>query len=447
LSKQAHGKLRKQKHPRWTSPMLATLTDEPFSDENWIYERKLDGVRCLAFRDGRKVRLLSRNKKNQNDTYPELTEAIERQKANDFIVDGEIVAFEKSVTSFSRLQGRMQIRDSDKARRTNIAVYYYLFDLLHFDGFDTPRPAQRERKALLREALHFEDPVRFAAHRNELGERFLEDACRKRWEGLIAKRADAPYVHKRSTDWLKFKCVNQQELVIGGYTEPQGERIRFGALLVGYYDDGDLRYAGKVGTGYDQQMLKQLGDRLSSLRRNSSPFADAVHQKGIHWVTPKLVAEVGFTEWTVACGIRAISGCAATSERRRSFANDRRGEHGKQAKLRLPFVRDFQRGQNVLPRPSTHQGRPDRLLRTGIGHHAAARTGPDRGDGALPGRCRRKELFPEGRARLFPFLDRVRRGQERRRHAPPANHRERRDAGVSRQPGLHRDPRLAKPCR
>jgi bifunctional non-homologous end joining protein LigD len=299
LSDEARDELREREQPRWTAPMLATLTDSPFSDEGWLYERKLDGMRCLAFRKAKKVRLLSRNKKDENDTYPELVEAIEKQKGHDFVVDGEIVAFEKGVTSFSRLQGRMQIKDRDRARHSDIAVYYYLFDILHLDGCDTTRLGLRDRKALLREALRFDDPLRFTAHRNQDGEKFLEEACRKGWEGLIAKRADAKYVHKRSTDWLKFKCVSRQEVVIGGYTDPRGERVGFGALLIGHYENGDLRYAGKVGTGYDDETLKELGDRLSSMERETSPFADRdIPEKGVHWVTPKLVAEVGFTEWT-----------------------------------------------------------------------------------------------------------------------------------------------------
>jgi bifunctional non-homologous end joining protein LigD len=305
LTEEAREALRERKQPSWTAPMLATLTDEPFSDARWVYERKLDGVRCLAFRSGKKIRLLSRNRKSQNATYPELAEAIARQPSDDFIVDGEIVAFAKGVPSFSRLQGRMQIHDPDRARTSNIAVYYYLFDLLHLDGHDTTRLALRDRKAVLRDALRFEGRVRFTAHRNEHGEPFLEEACRKGWEGLIAKRGDAPYVHTRSTDWLKLKCVHRQEVVIGGYTDPEGARIGFGALLIGYYERGTLRYAGKVGTGYDDETLRSLGDRLAGMERKSSPFADGdTHPKGAHFVTPKLVAEVGFTEWTPAGRMR-----------------------------------------------------------------------------------------------------------------------------------------------
>ena len=214
-------------------------------------------------------------------------------------VDGEVVAFSGGVTSFSRLQGRMQIQDPDEARRSNIRVYYYVFDLLYVEEHDVTGLALRDRKRLLRRALRFENPIRFTSHRNEEGEAYYEEACRKGWEGIIAKRASSEYVHSRSRDWLKFKCVNQQELVIGGYTDPEGERIGFGALLVGYYEDGDLRYAGKVGTGYDDETLERLSSRLSNLGRETSPLAEGEGDgSGVHWVTPKLVCEVGLTEWT-----------------------------------------------------------------------------------------------------------------------------------------------------
>jgi DNA ligase D-like protein (predicted ligase) len=300
LSPEARRGLRKRKHPDWVQPMLATLTDEPFSDPDWIYEPKLDGVRCLAFRHGDRVRLLSRNRKSQNAFYPELVEAIAAQKPRDFVVDGEVVAFRDSVTSFSRLQQRMKIADPGEALRTSVPVYYYLFDIVHLNGRDTTRLDLRERKSLLERAITFRDPVRFSAHRDAEGEAYLAEACRKGWEGLIAKRADSTYVRQRSRDWLKFKCVARQEFVVGGWTDPQGGRVGLGALLVGVYDNRDLRYAGKVGTGYDDETLRGLSRRLSSIERKSSPFADseAVPKRGVHWASPKLVAEVGFTEWT-----------------------------------------------------------------------------------------------------------------------------------------------------
>lgn len=291
--------LCRQKFPDWTSPMLATLTHERFSDEKWIFERKLDGERCLAFREGDRVRLKSRNKKLLNTTYPELVEALETFDCERFIVDGEIVAFDGNVTSFSRLQGRMQLRDAEAARQSRIAVYYYVFDVLQVGEYDTTQLALRERKKLLRNLFDYRDPLRYTPHRNRDGEAYFEEACRKGWEGIIAKLADSRYRHSRSRDWLKFKCDLRQEFVIGGYTDPQGERIGFGALLIGYYEDGKLVYAGKVGTGYDDDLLKRLSQQLKDREVEDAPFADdSLPRKGVHWVKPKLVGEVGFTEWT-----------------------------------------------------------------------------------------------------------------------------------------------------
>jgi bifunctional non-homologous end joining protein LigD len=297
LSQEGRERLRRRSQPRWTRPMLATLTHEPFSDPGWVYERKLDGVRCLVFRTPKRVRLVSRNRNSMNRTYPELVEALEDAPAP-FVADGEIVAFEGRLTSFSRLQGRIGIDDPERARASGVAVYLYLFDLLHVEGYDLTRLALLERKALLRRALVFDDPLRFTPHRREHGKAYLEEACARGWEGLVAKDASAPYEHRRSRNWLKFKCGNRQELVVGGYTEPRGSRIGFGALLVGYYEAGSLRYAGKVGTGYSDALLERLSRALASRERASSPFADEAPEQRVHWVSPELVVEVGFTEWT-----------------------------------------------------------------------------------------------------------------------------------------------------
>jgi bifunctional non-homologous end joining protein LigD len=177
---------------------------------------------------------------------------------------------------------------------------YYVFDLLSLNGFDTTALSLRDRKTVLENAFVFRDPVRFSQHWDIHGERYYARACRAGWEGLIAKRADSAYQHTRSGDWLKFKCVNQQELVIGGFTSPGGSRVGFGALLVGYYDRGRLRYAGKVGTGYDTETLRRLGVRLSRLKQSRPPVADdaQIHERNVTWVKPSLVAEVAFTEWT-----------------------------------------------------------------------------------------------------------------------------------------------------
>ncbi len=282
-------------------PMKAKLTDLPFDDPGWVFERKLDGIRAAVRRHSGEITLTSRTGKDLTSAYPELVEALEAEAASDFEADGEIVAFDGSRTSFERLQGRMGVHDPRLARLTGIPVYLYLFDLLEFDGHDLTGLTLRERKSVLRRALSFHGPVRYTPHRNERGTEFFREACAKGWEGLIAKRADSRYVHGRSGDWLKLKCSFEQELVIGGFTPPQGSRKRFGALLVGYYEDGELRYAGKVGTGFSEWTLAELGDRLEALEVDRCPFArDGLPRlpRNSRWVEPELVGQFAFSEWT-----------------------------------------------------------------------------------------------------------------------------------------------------
>jgi bifunctional non-homologous end joining protein LigD len=287
--------------PAWFEPELATLTRDRFSNPAWMYERKLDGERCLAFRDGDQVRLMTRNRKLVSSTYPELVEALGAQQSGDFVVDGEVVAFSDGQTRFAELQQRMQqARPSADLLRT-VPVQYYLFDVLWADGTDLRPQPLRERKQRLHQLLDFTDPLRFTEHRVGDGVEFYSEACRQGWEGLIAKRADAPYQAGRTKDWLKFKCENNQELVIGGFTDPQGTRTGLGALLLGYYDsDGQLVYAGKVGTGFDQQTLHRLHTELSAMEQDRSPFdrGDMPRERGVHWTRPRLVAQIGFSEWT-----------------------------------------------------------------------------------------------------------------------------------------------------
>jgi DNA ligase D-like protein (predicted ligase) len=273
-------------------PMKAVLADKPFSDPDWIFERKLDGIRCLAIKDASGVRLMSRTGRLMNHEYPGVVEALEREPSEDFIGDGEIVAFANGITSFSRLQRR---------GRERVPVFLYLFDLPRHEGEDLRPQPLRERKARLRRALEFGGPLRLNPHRRgEHGEELYREACEKGLEGVIAKRADSPYRSGRSRDWLKLKCHAEQELVIGGYTAPKGSRTEFGALLVGYNDErGRLRYAGKVGTGFDQHTLKELGARLRELEQDRSPFEPFKPiPPGTHWVRPELVAQIGFAEWT-----------------------------------------------------------------------------------------------------------------------------------------------------
>lgn len=282
--------VRKTRQPQWVQPMLATLTRDYFSDPEWLFEPKLDGIRCLAFKRDERVKLFSRNKLDLTGGYPEVVRSLERQRASDFILDGEIAAVKGDVTSFSLLQ---------QARKQKVPIFYFVFDVIHVTGRDVTKVELSQRKELLEKALRWGGPLSFVSHIEEDGEAFYEAACSRGWEGVIAKLASSRYSPGRSREWLKFKCSNEQEFVIGGYTEPQGQRTAFGALLVGYYEDGELRYAGKVGTGYDAATLRDLLGRMEPLQQPESPFAGKPPlRKGVHWLRPRLVAQVGFSEWT-----------------------------------------------------------------------------------------------------------------------------------------------------
>jgi bifunctional non-homologous end joining protein LigD len=297
LSAAERALLRPAPAPTEAAAMKAVLTDERFSDPDWIFERKLDGIRCVAIRSGEDLRLLSRNDLSLNGRYPEIADALAAERCGAFAVDGEVVAFDGARTSFARLAQR---------GRRRVAVFLYVFDIVWLEGQDVRELPLRSRKRLLRAALAFEDGVRLTPYRNGAGEALFEEACRKGWEGVIAKRADSPYRTTRSRDWLKFKCEMGQELVVGGFTAPQGSRTELGALLLGYHDGDALRYAGKVGTGFDRATLRDLGERLRALRREEPPFADAesIRERGVTWVEPELVAQVAFTEWTGAGRLR-----------------------------------------------------------------------------------------------------------------------------------------------
>jgi bifunctional non-homologous end joining protein LigD len=277
--------------------MKAVLSDRPFSDPNWVFERKLDGERCGALRRSGRVRLLSRTGQLLNSTYPELVDALALD-GPDLLLDGEIVAFDSGRASFERLQQRIGIHDAERARRSPVKVYYYLFDVLEFDGSDLRGLPLLERKSHLRRAVPFREWLRYTPHLRRDGEKAFRLACERGWEGVIAKRADSPYVATRSRDWLKLKCAYGQELVIGGWTEPRGSRQHFGALLVGYYEQGKLRYAGKVGTGFGQTTLGQLIGELTRRERPTTPFEAGGPPRNARWAEPELVAEIGFAEWT-----------------------------------------------------------------------------------------------------------------------------------------------------
>jgi bifunctional non-homologous end joining protein LigD len=279
--------------------MLATLTDRRNFGEDWLLERKLDGERCVARKDGADVRLESRTGKDLTGTYPEVRTAVAAQVPRRMLLDGELVAYDGEQTSFSRLQQRLGVARPSPQLVGSYPVVYCVFDILELDGEDLAAQPLLQRRARLTEAIRSSDALQLIEDWRGDSERRFALACRSGWEGLIAKRADAPYATGRSKDWLKLKCVWEQEFVIGGFTDPAGSRSDFGALLVGYHEAGQLRYAGKVGTGYTAATLHDLGARLRALETPESPFLDARPiPRGTHWTDPKLVGQIGFAEWT-----------------------------------------------------------------------------------------------------------------------------------------------------
>jgi DNA ligase D-like protein (predicted ligase) len=298
--------LKKIAQPTFIPPMLATLTKDYFSDKHWLYEHKFDGERCIAFKKNGVVTLKSRNRNSMNKSYPELVKALTQQKADNFIIDGEIVSKnKKGVSDFQLLQGRINLRAPGESEK-KVPIVYCVFDIMYCKGYDTRKLPLLTRKKLLKGLLSFNKLISYTPHVLRNGVTYFKKACHLRWEGLIAKRIDSQYAGKRSRDWLKFKCIMQQELVIAGYTAPQGSRAYFGALLVGYYNKkGDLIYAGKVGTGFDEKTLTMLGKKLERLQRASCPFT---HYEGptknVQWVKPVLVAEFQFAQWTNAGRLR-----------------------------------------------------------------------------------------------------------------------------------------------
>ncbi len=248
--------------------MTATLTSERFTDPEWLFERKLDGIRLLAFKQGSDVRLYSRTRRPQD--IPAIAEAIARLPVHEAILDGELL-WDHSA--------------------------YHVFDLMWLDGSDL-RPLSLEQRRAELHKLPLAPPL--------WGVAALDDpqpwlrAADEGWEGVIAKRRDSPYEHRRSPHWLKMKCDATQELVVGGFTEPQGKRVGIGALLVGYFEERDLVFAGKVGTGFDRNMLIDLRSRLDAMEIATTPFTRAVGlpRTRAHWVRPELVVQVGFMEWT-----------------------------------------------------------------------------------------------------------------------------------------------------
>ncbi len=288
---------KKARLPASLSPTLASLVDSAPTGDDWIHEIKFDGYRMVARIDHGDVHVYSRNGKEWTSALPSIVASLQRLDVDQAWLDGEIaVADDQGLTSFQRLQNAL----SD-SRAKNIS--YFVFDLLYQDGYDLRSVALIERKRLLRALVGASDPLlRYSVDVQGSGAEFFEQACKLKLEGAVSKRASSLYREgARTRDWLKVKCGHRQEMVIGGFTDPQGSRTGFGALLLGIYEEGKLRYAGKVGTGFDDKTLAKLRPILGKLEQKEAPFDNpprGFEAKGAHWVKPQLVGEIAFTEWS-----------------------------------------------------------------------------------------------------------------------------------------------------
>ncbi|MGC2109442.1 MAG: non-homologous end-joining DNA ligase [Candidatus Korobacteraceae bacterium] len=290
--------------PRSIHPMLATLIDKPFDDDDWLYEIKWDGYRAIAFLEGKSVRLVSRNQNDLTAAYPELHVLPDHVKAHTAILDGEIVALDnEGRSSFSLMQQRTGVGEGGRRiRRTrdDIPVVYYLFDLLYLDGYNLTQVDLEKRKRLLSSILVKNDLIRFSDHYIGQGTALFEAAAQRGLEGIIAKRRRSCYLPKRSSDWLKIKIVKRQECVIGGYTDPRGARENFGSLVLGLYDNHQrLIPVGQAGSGFTEQTHADMWKRLQPLETDRNPFFGKVESdRRVHYVKPELVAEIKFSDWT-----------------------------------------------------------------------------------------------------------------------------------------------------
>jgi bifunctional non-homologous end joining protein LigD len=292
----------KRPMPTVIHPMLASISEHPFDDPNWLFEIKWDGYRVVSFVENGTVRLVSRNQNDLAPRYPELRELPKLVKGKSAVLDGEVVVLDdEGRPSFSLMQQRTGIRAHGRqaASRSDLAIIYYVFDLIYLDGYDLRRVALNERKGALREILPAGEIVRYSDHQVGQGIALFHLAKQKGLEGIVAKKSNSGYEERRSHEWLKIKITQTVDCVIGGYTEPEGARQYFGSLVLGLYDDKkQLIHVGHAGTGFNHATLKQIWETLKQIETKTKPFTGPVDAKNVHWVKPVRVAEVKFTEWT-----------------------------------------------------------------------------------------------------------------------------------------------------
>lgn len=277
------------KIPFRVTPMLATLVEEPFDRPEWIYEEKYDGVRILAYKEGERASLLTRNAIDRTDRYREVARAVAKLNSKALLLDGEVVVFDKKkVSRFQMLQQRQGI------------MKYVVFDCLYHDGTDLRKRPLRERREILEKVIRRgpDETILLSEKLAENGIEAFAVARKRKLEGLVAKNTASKYQERRSHEWLKVKLNHESEFVIGGYTKPAGSRQYFGALLLGVYEGKKLCFAGKVGTGFDARTLRELSNQLQKIKVTKSPFDDEVDERDATFVRPKLVAQIAYTEWT-----------------------------------------------------------------------------------------------------------------------------------------------------
>jgi bifunctional non-homologous end joining protein LigD len=273
--------------------MLATLVRKPFDKPGWVYEEKYDGIRILAYKEGKNVRLLSRNDIDRTKGFPKIVDAIRTLKPSTLLLDGELVVFDSKNVS------RFQLLQQGKGE-----AVYAVFDCLYEQGKDLRRRPLSERRTTMEKSLR---PPGVLIPSRRLAANGLEayrEAKKHDFEGLVAKDASSPYVEGRSTNWLKVKVHQEDEFVIAGFTKPSGARRHFGALLLGAYQGGKLHYAGKVGTGFNESLLASLSKKFKPLKIDRPPFVDPPRERDVTYIEPKLVAQISFQEWTADMKLR-----------------------------------------------------------------------------------------------------------------------------------------------
>jgi bifunctional non-homologous end joining protein LigD len=293
--------------PKDIAVNLARLAEKPFSNPHWLFEIKWDGVRTVAFVENGRVTLQARSGRNVTREYPEFQELPRQVRAGSAILDGEIVALDPDGRSnFQKLQDRIGVENPSAKLLQATPAVYYAFDLLYCDGYDLRKAALRDRKKLLEEILDTDELVRYSSHVEEKGEELFAVAQEKLLEGIVAKDGRSVYSGKRTSDWLKFKLVNEVDAVIGGWTAPRRTRKYFGALVVGIYNGKDLQAVGSVGTGFEEKKQRAIFEALQTLRVEKSPFRPVPKlAEAVEWVRPDLVTRVKFANWTDGDNLRA----------------------------------------------------------------------------------------------------------------------------------------------